>query len=65
MVFSVCVIQHVVEENGKLDCVLKSESIQTAAAAELQDEWKLSTEGMIRKCLMLYRKLGGYFYSTY
>lgn len=41
-----CSVQNVVQEEGKLDCMLKSESVQTAAAAELQDEWKLSTEGM-------------------
>lgn len=35
-----------VQEKGKLDCMLKSESVQTATATELQDEWKLSTEGM-------------------
>lgn len=41
-----CSIQHAVQEEAKLDCMLKSESVQTATATELQDEWKLSTEGM-------------------
>lgn len=41
-----CSIQHAVQEAGKMDCMLKSESVQTATATELQDEWKLSTEGM-------------------
>ncbi|MCI4376155.1 hypothetical protein PGIGA_G00185290 [Pangasianodon gigas] len=36
--------EHAVQEEGKLDCMLKSESVQTATATELQDEWKLSTE---------------------
>lgn len=41
-----CSIQHEVQEEGKLDCMLKSESVHTATATELQDEWKLSTDGM-------------------
>ncbi|MCJ8730329.1 hypothetical protein PDJAM_G00183150 [Pangasius djambal] len=36
--------ERAVQEEGKLDCMLKSESVQTATATELQDEWKLSTE---------------------
>ncbi|KAF4090541.1 hypothetical protein AMELA_G00053820 [Ameiurus melas] len=36
--------QHAVQEEGKMDCMLKSESGQTSTATELQDEWKLSTE---------------------
>lgn len=41
-----CSVQHAVQAEGKMDCMLKSESAQTSTATELQDEWKLSTEGM-------------------
>ncbi|KAK3573305.1 hypothetical protein QTP86_022692 [Hemibagrus guttatus] len=34
----------VVQEEEKLDCMLKSEAVHTATASQLQDEWKLSAE---------------------
>ncbi|TSK22569.1 Gastrula zinc finger protein XlCGF7.1 [Bagarius yarrelli] len=33
-----------IQEERKLDCMLKSEAIHTTAAAQLQEEWKMSTE---------------------
>ncbi|XP_035387453.1 zinc finger and BTB domain-containing protein 17 [Electrophorus electricus] len=40
-----CGTEQAVREEGKLDCLLKGESVQTATATELQDGWRLSTEG--------------------
>ncbi|XP_062852340.1 zinc finger protein 25 [Trichomycterus rosablanca] len=36
--------QQTVQEEGKLECTLKAEAVQTAIGTERQDEWKLSTE---------------------